>query len=156
MLDTEIKVSDRVFPELRRFSKAMPEIHNFIISEIAEAFAHKEKTVFGAMFDQESGQTRESIKFFKIRRSHFRVRPGAGVNGRLNYLAIFQKGGTILPKKKASLAIEFEGGVVRLVKSVYIPPRPFVSVADEAFQSSGDADRIAFNTLDRWLTRRGL
>jgi hypothetical protein len=157
MTDIQVKVSDQIFPELNRLHKKMPAIHNFMISEIAEAFAeHEKKYLNGLMLNRVTGETYNSVKFFKLKRSHFRVRPGAGVNGRLNYLKIFQTGGEIRPVRKGSLAIDFGGGQVRLVKRVYIPPKPFVSVADETFSASGESDRIAWRVLDQYLKRRQL
>lgn len=157
MLGIVPKVNDTVSPELTRLYKRLPAIHNYIISQIAKAFAEHEKTYLnGVMLNKVSGETYNSVKYFKMKKSHFRVRPGAGVRGRLNYLAIFQTGGDIRPINKGALAIDFGGGNIRLVKRVYLPPRPFVSAADASFKASGEAERIAWRIIDQHLKRRQL
>jgi len=104
----------------------LPSIGNFIVSQVAEEYAEwvRDRYLSGQVLRKITGETYESTKFFKLKSGEFAIRPGAGIDGRLNYL--FKWVGT---------------------------RRDFMSISARDFQSAGmpqkTADRILSGILRR-------
>lgn len=152
-----VQIDDNLTPAIEKLGRDFPRIENYIVSEIAKAFAEHEKetTLSGQVLGEQTGETKASTKFYKLKSGHFRVSPGAGVSGRLNYLPIFESGGEIKPRTKQVLKFDI-GGQTIFARRVYIPPAPFVSIAFGSFAPGGEATRIAARILERVFKKRGL
>lgn len=77
-----------------KFIDNLLRVENRIANEVSAEFAEYVKThkLSGQVLGVRTGETRESVKFFKLKSGEFGVRPGSGVPGRLNYLLRFERG----------------------------------------------------------------
>lgn len=79
---------------VERFGKSLPKINNYAASLIAKEYAEFVRTKYlsGQKLRAMTGETRRSVRFFKLKNGMFGVRPGSGIPGRLNYLYGFERG----------------------------------------------------------------
>lgn len=78
-----------------KIRKELPSWGNFAANQIAEEYAQfvRENYLSGQVLRVQTGETRSSVKFAKMKNGVFAVRPGFGIPGRLNYLLRFERGG---------------------------------------------------------------
>lgn len=79
---------------IERFGASLPKLNNYAASVIAQEYAEfvRAKYLSGQKLRAMTGETRSSVRFFKMRNGMFGVRPGSGIPGRLNYLYKFERG----------------------------------------------------------------
>lgn len=122
MSDSPIKVTIQRFFEKQflNFIRKQPDIAKAAMTAVAFRFAEYMRTdwLSGQALARITGETAFSVRFFKEKKAaEYGVRPGAGINGRLNYLLKFERG-----------------------------DRPFMRPAAEAFKASGEPMRIILDT----------
>jgi len=156
-LNIKIDIKDELSPIFHKMYVSFPKISNFIISKVAKEYAEdvKKNYLSGQVLKNPTDETKDSVKFYKLKRGHFQVRPGCGIKGSLNYLSIFETGGEITAENHPYLRFEVDGRFVS-VKKVYIPPKPFMSKSYKAFANSGKPSQIANRTIDKMLRKWGL
>lgn len=134
MLRTDIKRLHKGY--LKTFGASQPGIGNYVANQLAEGYAKllRDQYLSGQVLDTVTGTTRGSVKFYKLRKGVFAVRPGVGVPGSLNYLYIHERGGEIRPKKKPALA--FMGAFDWVyARRVVMPRRPFMTPSFRKFRA---------------------
>lgn len=136
MLDIDVTAEGKVRDKLYEYSRHFPKIANYMVAEISKAAAEHEKTDYlnGQYLDRQTSETYDSVKFFKLKKGVFGVRPGAGIPGRLNYLNVFVQG-------YDSMGRTFTQG-------------NFVRDAAATFFASGEPIRIAEGIARRTLIAR--
>jgi hypothetical protein len=79
---------------LKRMQEEFPNIGNRIVGAIGSAYAKElRRTVFsGQVFQKITGETKKSVRHYKLEKGIWAVRPGKGIKGRLNYLYRFERG----------------------------------------------------------------
>jgi hypothetical protein len=128
----------------KRFAQQLPNDANWIVSVIAERFTAyvreeflsgqvlRERSISERAMATKSGRqvrtrsTKESTRFYKLKKGYFVIRPGSGIVGRLNYLA----------------GKRFEGG-----------ERPFIRPAWRRFAQRREHLKIAEELMKRVLER---
>ena len=155
-----IKIEDPhgIIPGLTRLDKAEAErIQNFVVAEISKNYAEfqKEGYLDGQYLNRQTGETAGSVRFFKLKNGRFGVAPGVGVSGNLNYLAIYQRGGEIVPQNAKTLFFEIDGNPI-FARSVYIDPKPFVTDSKKDYESSDKPVIIMRNIWTQVFQRKGL
>jgi hypothetical protein len=103
-----------------RLVAAMPGIGNLISNAVAEEFSRyaRDSVFSGGVLPVQTGETRDSVRFFKIRDGIFGVRPGVGIPGRLNYLyGLARKGYPAM--ERAYRQFESEGRTKQIATRVY-------------------------------------
>lgn len=80
--------------DVKRFTDWLAKSQDFITGEISLEYAEfvKKNYLSGQVLKVISGKTRGSVKFAKMRKGRFLVRPGVGISGMLNYLSKFELG----------------------------------------------------------------
>jgi len=80
--------------DFKAFGEDQADIGNLISNAIAEAYAKflRERYLSGQVLAIRTAETVRSVKFFKLKKGVFGVRPGYGIRGRLNYLYRFERG----------------------------------------------------------------
>jgi hypothetical protein len=133
--------------ELEKFADAQGRIGNFIANQISAEFAGFVRKYYlsGQVLKVYTGETRSSLKFFKLKHGSFGVRPGSGIRGRLNYLKLFERGGgTIIAKKHDRAFLWFFSGNHLIKKRVvHMPSKPFMKPAFQYFRALGEPRKIA-------------
>jgi len=78
----------------KEFIKAQPAVGNLIVNAIAESYKLflQRNYLSWQVLGIRTGETRGSVRFFKLSTGAFGVRPGYGIRGRLNYLLRFERG----------------------------------------------------------------
>jgi hypothetical protein len=109
----------------------VPKMGNRMLNLISEAFAEyvRRNKLSGQVLDVISGETRDSVGFYKIRNartSKWVVRPGLGIPGHLNYLAGFARG----------MMVSVRG------HAYTVRPRPFMKPGWKEFRASGEVKKI--------------
>lgn len=94
MIDMLVTTQGNVALNLQEVAKEFPSLTNYIVSEVSKGLAkfQKEGYLRGQYLNKKSGETYDSVRFFKMQNGVFGVRPGSGVVGRLNYLNVFVRG----------------------------------------------------------------
>ena len=106
-----------------------------ILNLVAEQFSDyvRRSKLSGQVLGVRSGKTRESMGFYRLKRAKsptYVVRPGRGIDGRLNYLGGMSRGMLIAPKNGEWVYIRDENGkITARVKSAVVKPRPFMAPA---------------------------
>jgi hypothetical protein len=105
----------------------VPEVMNWVVAEVSLTFAEYIRKTYlrGRAMNYLSGQTYESVKFFKKKDNQMGVRPGVGVRGSLNYLHRF-------------IGTEHE----------------FMQPAYKDWASTNQAGKEAHRLFDKWLESR--
>jgi len=105
---------------VEKFGASLPKLNNFAASKIAKEYAEFVRTKYlsGQKLRAMTGETRRSVKFFKLQNGTFGVRPGSGIAGRLNYLYKFERGGRAFmgPSRRA---FKRGGRPVDIAKEIY-------------------------------------
>lgn len=90
--------------DVKRFTEWLAKSQDFITGEISLRYAEfvKKHYLSGQVLRAISGKTRSSVKFAKLKKGRFLVRPGFGIPGMLNYLVKFERGNKpfMLPSAK--------------------------------------------------------
>lgn len=157
-MDISVKVTDTMSPTLRKLSKQkMDKVTNWLLGEIGVEFAKYEANGFmkGQVLGMVTGEAHDSVGFFKLKNGHMVVSPGMGKSGRMNYLGVFEKGGTISPKKGEFLSFEVDGRQV-FARKVTMPKLPFVTRAYQGYERSNRAEKLVKKRLERMFGRMGL
>jgi len=128
-----VTLSRRKYGDLAKFASDVNlKMGNRILSILAAEFSEyvKRSKLSGQVLAVGSGKTRESMGFYKLKRSKgptFVVRPGRGIDGRLNYLGGMSRGMMITPKKGEWVYIRNEAGeITARVKAATVHARPFM------------------------------
>jgi len=132
-------------------------IQNYVVAEISKDYAdfQKHNYLSGQYLNNLTGETYGSVKFFKLNKGYFAIRPGAGVSGRLNYLSIIETGGEIQSKKDKMLAFEINGNLV-FARSVHVDPKPFVEDSKRDYETSNRPMILMRNIWTQVLQKKGL
>lgn len=74
--------------DLAIFGQDLPKVLNYATAEVAKRFADytKRNYLLGQSLNRVTGETYNSVKFFKQKEMQMGVRPGVGIRGSLNYL----------------------------------------------------------------------
>lgn len=126
---------------LERFADVEAQkMANRITNLWAENFAEYVRVMelSGQVLDVQTGETRESVGFFKFKgaKASYAVRPGAGISGHLNYLAGMQRG-----------MLAGRG------RKVIIRPKPFMRPGFSAWKASGAPRNIQQSVYGSYLDR---
>lgn len=86
MLTGRIEIAEQ---GIKQFGDDLPDIANLITNAIASEYAEYVKSNYlsGQVLQAITGETRDSVKFYDEKTAVYRVRPGTGIPGNLNYLA---------------------------------------------------------------------
>lgn len=133
------------------------KIQNFVVAEISKDYAEyqRDRYLSGQYLNIRSGETKESVRFYKVKDGRFEVSPGVGIVGRKNYLGIYETGGEVKPRTKKVLAFDV-GGQTVFARSVYIDKKPFVTDSKRAYEHSGKPLTIMRNIWTSVFKKKGL
>jgi hypothetical protein len=113
-----------------------------ILNLIAEQYSEyvKRSKLSGQVLSARTGKTRESMGFYQLKRAKsptYVIRPGRGIDGRLNYLGGMSRGMLIAPKNGEWIYIrDEEGKITARVKSAIVRPRPFMVPAWQEYKGN--------------------
>jgi hypothetical protein len=123
----------RKYGDLDKFAKdTRTKMGARILNLIAEQYSDyvRRSKLSGQVLNVRSGKTRESMGFYQLKRAKsptYVVRPGRGIDGRLNYLGGMSRGMLIAPKQGEWIYIRDESGkITARMKSVVVRPKPFM------------------------------
>lgn len=140
-----LTLARRKYGDLDRFADdVQKKMSSRILNIIAENFSEyiKRSKLSGQVLGVRSGKTRESMGFYRLKREKtpaYAIRPGRGIDGRLNYLGGMSKGMLIAPKKGEFIYIRDDAGnITAKVRSATVHARPFMGPGWKEFRSTGN------------------
>ena len=157
---TGITLSRRKYGDLDKFAADVKvKMSSRILSIMAYEFSEyvKRSKLSGQVLSVRTGKTRESMGFYKLKRSRsptFVIRPGRGVDGRLNYLGGMQRGMLITPKRGEWVYIRDESGdITARVRAATIHAKPFMRPGWSEYKSGGNVKTIMRSVYAAYLNR---
>ena len=155
-----VVLSRRKYGDLEKFtSEAKTKLSARILNPMADQFADyvKRSKLSGQVLGTRSGRTRESMGFYQLKRGKgpaYVVRPGRGINGRLNYVGGMSRGMLLSPKKGDWLYIrDEEGRITARVRSAIVRPRPFMVPGWKEFKAGGNVRGIMRGVYAAYLEK---
>jgi hypothetical protein len=131
-----IVLARRKYGDLDKFAdEVRTKMSARILNLMAEEFSDyvRRSKLSGQVLSVRSGKTRESMGFYQMKKAKsptYVVRPGRGINGRLNYLGGMSRGMMIMPKRGEWVYIRDDSGkITARVKSAIVRSRPFMAPA---------------------------
>lgn len=148
----------RKYGDLEKFAEdTRTKMGARILNLIAEQYADyvRRSKLSGQVLNVRSGKTRESMGFYQLKRAKsptYVVRPGRGIDGRLNYLGGMSRGMLIAPKKGEWIYIRDDSGkITARVKSAVVRPRPFMVPAWQEWK--GNARTLMRGVYNAYVQR---
>ena len=83
-----IIIEDNLTKPLEKYIDSFGPTMNYITAEVAKKYADYTKVnyLMGQALKRQTGETFQSLKFFKMKNLKMGVKPGVGIRGSLNYL----------------------------------------------------------------------
>ena len=81
-------IDDQITEPLKEYTESLGPTFNYITAEVSKRLANFTKVnyLMGQKLNRKTGETFQSVKFFKLKNFVMGVKPGVGVRGSLNYL----------------------------------------------------------------------
>lgn len=130
-----------------------------ILNIISENFSEyiKRSKLSGQVLGVRTGKTRESMGFYQLKRAKtptYVVRPGRGIDGRLNYLGGMSRGMLITPRRGEFIYIRDEAGrITAKVRAATVHARPFMGPGWKEFRASGNLRGIMTAVYNAYTVR---
>jgi hypothetical protein len=155
-----VTLARRKYGDLDKFAgevqtKMSARILNIMANDFSEYV--KRTKLSGQVLGVRSGKTRESMGFYQLKRAKsptYVVRPGRGIDGRLNYLGGMSRGMLITPKRGEFIYIRDDAGnITARVRAATVRARPFMAPAWSEYKSSGNVRAIMTGVYNAYLER---